>query len=92
MYYCQRRSVLCTGDLCQTGSARRQEADVDAFTEALIERVQEARAALRGAAESSDTAAMLEALDELESALQVAREHGVEVPPVGDGSSEQVRS
>jgi hypothetical protein len=35
---------------------------------------------------------MLEALDELESALQVAREHGVEVPPVGDGSSEQVRS
>lgn len=65
---------------------------MDAFTEALIERVQEARAALRGAAESSDSAAMLEALDELESALQVAREHGVEVPPVGDGSSEQVRS
>lgn len=65
---------------------------VDAFTKALIERVQEARAALRGAAESSNSVAMLEALDELESALHVAHRQGVEVPPAGDGASGQVGS
>lgn len=65
---------------------------MDAFGEVLIERVQAARAALRRAAESGDSPAMREALDELEGALQVAREHRVEVPPARDGSGEQVGS
>ncbi|SEO79262.1 hypothetical protein SAMN05216267_104340 [Actinacidiphila rubida] len=65
---------------------------MDEFTEALIERVRAARAALRAAAESTDVLGTRGALDELESALQLAREHGVEVPPIGDGSSGRVGS
>ncbi|SEO32737.1 hypothetical protein [Actinacidiphila rubida] len=57
---------------------------VDKHAEQVIGRVMAARAALEEAAEAPDSPELREALDELESALRLARESGVEVPPVGD--------
>jgi hypothetical protein len=52
----------------------------DAFAEALITRVAEARVSLAEAAATADSHAVAEALDELEEALRLARESGVTVP------------
>jgi hypothetical protein len=52
----------------------------DEFAEALLARITEARSRLSEAASTADSFAVAEALDELEEALGLAREHGVEVP------------
>lgn len=57
---------------------------VDKHAEQVIGRVMAARVALEEAAEAPDSPELREALDELESALRLARESGVEVPPAGD--------
>ncbi|MFI1096380.1 hypothetical protein [Streptomyces sp. NPDC020917] len=68
----------------------------DDFADRLVERVLQAREALRDAAEARDAAAVARALDELNGALRLARAHGIPVPgtagvPEGDaGTSEQV--
>jgi hypothetical protein len=57
-------------------------ARTDEFAEALLARVAEARLRLSEAAASPDSDALAGALDELEEALGLARESGVEVPLV----------
>jgi hypothetical protein len=64
----------------------------DEFAQALLERVREARAALAGAVESTDSTAVAEALDELESALLQARENGIDIPAETPGPGEKDRS
>jgi hypothetical protein len=59
---------------------------VDKHAEQVIGRVLAARAALEEAAEAPDSPVLRQALDELESALLLARESGVEVPPAGEVS------
>jgi hypothetical protein len=61
----------------------------DEFAAALLQRIREARAALAAAVESKDSSAMPAALDELESALLLARENGIDVPAVMDGPGEK---
>lgn len=58
-------------------------APIDEFAEALRTRVAVARLRLAEAAATVDSQAVGEALDELEQALGLARESGVEVPPIG---------
>jgi hypothetical protein len=58
-------------------------AQVDEYAEALLTRVAEARLRLAEAAATVDSQAVAEALDELERALGLARESGVEVPRIG---------
>ena len=57
---------------------------VDKHAEQVIGRVLAARAALGEAAEAPDSPVLREALDELETALRLARESGIEVPPAGE--------
>ena len=57
-------------------------AQVDEYAEALLTRVAEARLGLAEAAATVDSQAVAEALDELEQALGLARESGIEVPPI----------
>ncbi|WP_194910541.1 hypothetical protein [Catenulispora rubra] len=64
-------------------------AQVDEYTEALLTRVAEARLRLAEAAATVDSQAVAEALDELEQALGLARESGVEVPPIGRDGKKQ---
>ncbi|MGH4031481.1 hypothetical protein ACQB60_21385 [Actinomycetota bacterium Odt1-20B] len=54
---------------------------MSAFTEALLERVREARAALAEALEAEDAYAASVAQSDLDDALWLARRHGV---PTGD--------
>ncbi|MGO4754278.1 hypothetical protein AB4212_37710 [Streptomyces sp. 2MCAF27] len=49
------------------------------FAEALLERVRQARAALEAALEAEDAYAVAVAEDELDDAVRVARELGVDV-------------
>jgi hypothetical protein len=53
---------------------------VDEFTEALIARVRAARTGVEEAVAAHDSYAVSLAVDELEDALRLARENGVEVP------------
>jgi hypothetical protein len=64
----------------------------DDFAQALLERVRQARSALAAAARSTDSTAVAEALDELERALLLARENGIDVPAVIGGPGERDRS
>ena len=52
----------------------------DDFAEALLARITDARFRLSEAAATADSFAVAEALDELEEALGLARESGIEVP------------
>ncbi|MBY8881435.1 hypothetical protein [Actinacidiphila acidipaludis] len=54
---------------------------VDKHGEQVIGRILAARAALEEAAEAPDSPVLRDALDELETALWLARESGIEVPP-----------
>jgi len=56
---------------------------LDEFAERVIARVRAARTALREAAGPGGCVGLREALDELEQALRIARDKGVEVPPAG---------
>ncbi|MEV8018082.1 hypothetical protein AB0O76_17435 [Streptomyces sp. NPDC086554] len=51
---------------------------MSAFTDALLERVREARAAVAAALEAEDAYAAAVAQDDLDDALWLARRHGVE--------------
>jgi len=62
---------------------------VDKHAEQVIGRVLAARAALEEAAEAPDSPVLREALDELETALWIARENGVEIPPPPAGNVPQ---
>lgn len=53
------------------------------YADALLARVAEARLRLSEAAATADSYAVADALDELELALGLARESGVEVPHAG---------
>ncbi|NUP46833.1 MAG: hypothetical protein HOW97_05890 [Catenulispora sp.] len=64
-------------------------AQTDEFAEALLARVADARLRLAEAAATADSHAVAEALDELEDALGLARESGVEVPPIQRDGTEQ---
>ena len=55
-------------------------APIDEFAEALLVRVADARIRLADAAATADSHAVAEALDELEEALGLARESGINVP------------
>ncbi|WP_037603845.1 hypothetical protein [Streptacidiphilus rugosus] len=57
----------------------------DEFAAALLERIRQARSALAAAAASTDSIAVAECLDELERALLLARENGIDVPAVING-------
>jgi hypothetical protein len=61
---------------------------VDEFAQALLERIRAARRALRDAVAGVDSVAVGEALDELENALLLARENGIEVPAEIGGPGE----
>ncbi|TDT97510.1 hypothetical protein EDD99_5656 [Streptomyces sp. 846.5] len=56
---------------------------MDEFTGALIERVRAARLGLEEAVAAHDSYAVSLAVDELEDALRLARDNGVEVPSAG---------
>jgi hypothetical protein len=56
---------------------------LDEFAERVGARVRAARIALGEAAGSAASVGLREALDELEEALRIARDKGVEVPPAG---------
>jgi len=56
---------------------------LDGFAERVVARVRAARTALGEAAGSAASVGLREALDELEEALRMARDQGVEVPPAG---------
>ena len=60
----------------------------DEFAAALLERIRAARSSLREAAQSNNQAAMAQGLDELERALMLARENGIDVPAAIDGPGE----
>jgi len=64
-------------------------AQVDEFAEALLTRIAAARLRMSEAAATADSHALAEALDELEQALGLARESGVEVPPIGRDGKKQ---
>ncbi|MEY9841194.1 hypothetical protein [Streptacidiphilus sp. EB103A] len=53
---------------------------MDEFTEALIARVRAARTGVAEAVAAHDSYAVSLAVDELEDALRLARDNGVEVP------------
>ncbi|MDH6115162.1 hypothetical protein P3T36_004081 [Kitasatospora sp. MAP12-15] len=55
---------------------------MDEFTESVVERVRTARDELKQAVAEHDSYAISRGLDELENALALARESGIEVPPV----------
>ncbi|MEY9967806.1 hypothetical protein ABIA33_005886 [Streptacidiphilus sp. MAP12-16] len=56
---------------------------MDEFIETLIARVRAARAGIEEAVAEHDGFAISRAVDELEEALRLARENGVDVPPAG---------
>jgi hypothetical protein len=61
----------------------------DEFAAALRQRIRVARSALAAAVESKDSSAMPAALDELESALLLARENGTDIPAAIAGPGEK---
>jgi hypothetical protein len=61
----------------------------DELAQTLLERVRAARGALAAAVESADSTAMPAALDELERALLLARENGIDVTAAADGPDEK---
>jgi hypothetical protein len=64
----------------------------DEFAQAVLERIRAARNALAAAVASTDSVAVAEALDELERALLLARENGIEAPAAIGGLHERDRS
>lgn len=76
------------GSSAGTGrAARRRDRDVDEFTDSVLESVRTARDALKQAVAEHDSYAISRALDELENALAIARESGIEVPPAETGET-----
>lgn len=70
------------------GSDEKAAFDQAKIAQTLRERVVRARSALSEASASHDTTALSPALDELEEALHVAREHGVTIPPADSDASQ----
>lgn len=64
--------------------AQARGSDRSAFADAVRRRVQEAHAALAAATEAGDAYAAAVAVDEVDDALRMAREHGIATDPAPD--------